>query len=220
MHLVKALVASALLVATAVAQGISFTSFPDNVQVGEPVTVTWTGGTGAPVTITLRKGPREDLRDVQVLTTSGKGGSFTWTPDSDLANGNNYALQISQGTDVNYGSLFSISGGSGSNDDKTTSASVTTTQTSSLSRSAITPATTTTTTTHAPTTGTPSGYPTASLNKTTTAGPRTRTTSVIITPSGPKSAPPTPTPTTGGAAVMSSSFALIMGVLAAFAYLN
>ncbi|EEH17608.1 hypothetical protein PABG_00171 [Paracoccidioides brasiliensis Pb03] len=217
MHLVKALVASALLVAAAVAQGISFTSFPDKVQVGDPVTVTWTGGTGAPVTITLRRGPREDLKDVQILTTSGKGGSFTWTPGSELENGNNYALQISQGTDVNYGSLFSISGGSGTGDDKTTSSSVTTSQTTSLSRSSSTPATTTT---HAPSTATPSGYPTASLNRTTTAGPRTRTTSVIITPSGPKSAPPTPTPTTGGAAVMSSSFALIMGVLAAFAYLN
>lgn len=46
MHMMKSLLASALLVAAAVAQGISFTSFPEDVQVGKPVTVTWTGGTG------------------------------------------------------------------------------------------------------------------------------------------------------------------------------
>lgn len=44
MHLIKSLLASALLVAAAVAQGISFTSFPEDVQAGKSVTVTWTGG--------------------------------------------------------------------------------------------------------------------------------------------------------------------------------
>lgn len=45
MHFFKALLAGAALVASTVAQGqLAFTSFPSNVQVGKPVTVTWAGG--------------------------------------------------------------------------------------------------------------------------------------------------------------------------------
>ncbi|KAL2373196.1 extracellular matrix protein [Blastomyces gilchristii SLH14081] len=202
MHLMKSLLASALLVAAAVAQKISFTSFPEDVQAGEPVTVTWTGGSDEPVTITLMKGLSKDLQEVETLTTSGQDGTFTWTPESDIVNGDDYALRISQGDEVNYTNLFDVSGGSGK--EETPSPTVTT------------PPPTVTGT------SSPSSGPSNSRNSTSSEA-TTITTGVTVTPTGPTTAPPTPTPSEPSAAsimAVSSPFALIMGVLVAFVYLH
>ncbi|PGH12721.1 hypothetical protein AJ79_04081 [Helicocarpus griseus UAMH5409] len=234
MHM-KSVLASALFVAAAVAD-ISFTSFPQDVEVGKPVTITWASDSDDPVTITLRKGPSDNLKDVETLTTSGKDGSFTWTPTSSLQNGKDYALQISQGDDFNYGTQFSIAGGSGKGSPVMPNPSETgkgapvmpsgsatesgaTTQTLSLSSGASSATASASITSGAPT-ASPSAGPSNSRNSTS---PTTLTKDVTSTPSGPTSAPSTPEPTTGAAApiaAMSSPFALIMGVLAAFAYLN
>ncbi|OAX83073.1 hypothetical protein ACJ72_02577 [Emergomyces africanus] len=191
MHMFRSLLAGALLVAAAVAEDISFTSFPEDVQAGKPLSITWRGGSeDEPVTISLFRGLSTDLKDVKTLTTTGADGTFTWTPESTIVNGDDYALQISQGDDINYTNQFKISGGSAQ------SASAT-----------------------------PSAAPTNSRNSTSTK--TTITTGVTVTPTGPKSAPPTALPTTGPApgsagsiVAVSSPFALIMGVLAAFAYLH
>ncbi|OJD23547.1 hypothetical protein ACJ73_05096 [Blastomyces percursus] len=202
MHMMKSLLASALLVAAAVAQSVFFTSFPENVQAGEPVTVTWAGGSGEPVTITLMKGPSDDLQEVDTLTTSGQGGTYTWTPKSDIINGGSYALRISQDDDVNYTNLFSISGGS--DGEETPSPTVTTPPPTRTGTSS------------------PSSGPSNSRNSTSSEA-TTITTGVTVTPTGPTTAPPTPTPSEPSAAsimAVSSPFALIMGVLAAFVYLH
>ncbi|PGH02994.1 hypothetical protein GX51_04312 [Blastomyces parvus] len=202
MHM-KSILASALLVAAAVAQSISFTSFPEDVEAGKPVTITWIGGSDdEPVTITLMKGPSKDLQEVETLTTAGTDGSFTWTPEDDIVNGDDYALRITQGDELNYTNQFPISGGSGR--EETPSATVTT------------PSPT------ASVTSSPSSGPSNSRNSTTSA-PTTITTDVTATPQGPTTAPPTPTPSEPSAAsimAVSSPFALIMGVLAAFVYLH
>ncbi|MCJ1271691.1 hypothetical protein MMC22_011596 [Lobaria immixta] len=128
----KALVVGASFVVAALAQSkIQFTSQPSNVKVGVPVEVTWINGDNTPVTITLREGKSTDLQDVEVLTTTGKGGSFTWTPSKSLADGSDYALQISQSGVINFTGQFSISGGSGSK----TSASVTKSSSASVTES-------------------------------------------------------------------------------------
>ncbi|KLJ06499.1 hypothetical protein EMPG_10096 [Blastomyces silverae] len=201
MHM-KSLLASALLVAAAVAQSISFTSFPEGVQAGEPVTITWTGGSDEPITLTLMKGPSDDLQEVETLTSSGQDGTYTWTPESDIVNGDNYALRITQGDDINYTNLFGISGGS--DREETPSRTVTTPPPTSTGTSS------------------PSSGPSSSRNS-TSSDATTLTTGVTVTPTGPTTAPPTPTPSEPSAAsimAVSSPFALIMGVLAAFVYLH
>ncbi|GAB7364100.1 hypothetical protein MBLNU230_g4652t1 [Neophaeotheca triangularis] len=110
----KALLAGAFAaVAYAQSDILTFTSAPDSVTAGEPQTLEYTtDNLDAPVTITLRQGEADNLQDVTTLTDSATGGSFTWTPSNDLTDGSNYALQITQGSEVNYFGPFSVSGGS------------------------------------------------------------------------------------------------------------
>ncbi|KAI1919150.1 hypothetical protein LOZ58_002075 [Ophidiomyces ophidiicola] len=234
MHFFKTLLAGAALVASAVAQGkLAFTSFPSNVHVGSPVTVTWSGGAlNTPVTITLRKGPSNNLKDVAVLTASATGTSFTWTPQSSLASGPDYALQITQGDQINYTGLFAISGGSGtlpsSSAATTTPATTPMTMTtpvitsSSSSSSIVVP-----TTTMSPPLST---GPQISRNTSTTIGRNstistpglTSTRVPTFTPSS-SSARPTVVPTSspnGASVIMAAPGALLLGALAVFAYLN
>lgn len=55
MQLFKSLLAGVALVAAAVAQdgGLAFTSFPEDVSVGQPVTVTWAGGNPSEVCLSI-----------------------------------------------------------------------------------------------------------------------------------------------------------------------
>jgi hypothetical protein len=66
------------------------------------------------VSIILRQGPSSNLQDVETLTTDATNGQFVWTPSLSLPNGNNYALQIKQGNQVNYFGPFSVQGASSS----------------------------------------------------------------------------------------------------------
>ena len=103
MRFSTALRAGALL-ATALAQQIplAFTTLPPaQVTVGQPIKLAWSGGTSAPVTITLKKGPADNLATVAIVTGDATGNSFTWTPSASLVDGTDYALQISQGVDDN-----------------------------------------------------------------------------------------------------------------------
>ncbi|KAK2875162.1 hypothetical protein FQN49_001726 [Arthroderma sp. PD_2] len=235
MQLFKTLLAGAALVASVVAQGqIAFTSFPTSLQAGKPFEIKWTGGTpGQPVTITLRKGPSDDLKDVAVLTSSATGGSYTFTPSTSLVSGKDYALQISQGGQINYSNQFPITGGTGT----PSSTSATTTGSSTASsgeptKPATKPVSTSSQASHTVThstnhttmmTMTSSG--TASMGTGTTTSRNT----TMVTPTLTSTRTPTLTPTTsptptGNAAsslaAMSSPLALVMAALAAFAYLN
>lgn len=46
------------------------------------------------------------------ITDSATNGQYIWTPPMSLPNGNDYALQIIQGTQSNYFGPFSIQGAS------------------------------------------------------------------------------------------------------------
>ncbi|KAI4855188.1 hypothetical protein E4T45_03382 [Aureobasidium sp. EXF-8846] len=105
MHFLKTTVMGAFaLTSLVVAQAprLAFTRTPTEVTAGQPVT---------PATITLRKGDPSNLLDVFTLTNNAVNGSYTWIPDSSLDNASNYALQISQGYEINYSGLITLSGG-------------------------------------------------------------------------------------------------------------
>ncbi|KAJ5371808.1 hypothetical protein N7517_003814 [Penicillium concentricum] len=94
------------------ADPLSFTSWPkEPLEAGKPVTLTWIGADAdLPVTILLRQGSSGDLQDVKPITTDGKGGTFTWTPDNDVKSGNTYAFQIRQKDETNYTALLKSAG--------------------------------------------------------------------------------------------------------------
>ena len=72
MHIIKSVLSVALFAAAAVAQGgLAFTSTPNNVQAGQPYTITWSGGdASAPVAITLQTGNPGDLKTVGSITST------------------------------------------------------------------------------------------------------------------------------------------------------
>ncbi|KAL8795541.1 MAG: hypothetical protein Q9195_001962 [Heterodermia aff. obscurata] len=113
MQFAKILFVSASFVAATTAK-IAFTTLPTAVEAGVPTKLTWGGGDDSqPVTITLKQGPSTDLVTVAVITGKATGTSFEWTPSKSLPDGDDYALQISQGPDdVNYTGEFTLSGGS------------------------------------------------------------------------------------------------------------
>ncbi|EAS33293.3 extracellular matrix protein [Coccidioides immitis RS] len=222
MHFFRTLLAAAALIASTVAQSeLAFTSFPSDVQVGKPVAVTWAGGDATkPVTIKLRKGPSDDLKDIAVLTSSATGGSYTWTPSSSLVDGDDYALQINQGSDINYTNLFSISGGSGSAIPSTDSATLSATPYSSTFATPTTIQLTTGVTTSHISRGTSLSI---SRNATISTPALSSTRAVTLTPTAAptESEPSAPTSTPNAApAILSRPVALALGGLAAFVYLN
>lgn len=66
------IVLAGALAASAYAQSkIAITSAPKNVQAGSSVTIKWSGGdSSAPVTITLREGPSNNLNTITTLTST------------------------------------------------------------------------------------------------------------------------------------------------------
>jgi hypothetical protein len=109
MHLSTALLAAAAF--TGLASAVEFTnSVFNNVTAGESFTFTWTDASG-PVTITLKNGPRDDLQDVQVVTSGETGESFTWQVPASLE-ADTYAFEIEDSEGVpNYSIQFELIGG-------------------------------------------------------------------------------------------------------------
>ncbi|KAI1504340.1 Ser-Thr-rich glycosyl-phosphatidyl-inositol-anchored membrane family-domain-containing protein [Biscogniauxia marginata] len=106
----KSIIASvflAALVGLANAKVILTNTDYDDIEVGKPFEITWADATG-PVTITLKTGAENDLKTVTDLAAGQTDTSFTWTPSTALSG--NYALQISDGTDINYSPMFSLDG--------------------------------------------------------------------------------------------------------------
>jgi hypothetical protein len=62
------------------------------------------------VTIFLRQGSSGNLKDVKAITGEARGGTFTWTPDSDIKDGQTYAFQIRQDDQTNYTALLKSAG--------------------------------------------------------------------------------------------------------------
>ncbi|KAJ5680097.1 hypothetical protein N7536_011236 [Penicillium majusculum] len=174
MHFSQSLIAvTASLVSFGLAADpLSFTSWPkDPLEPGKPVTLTWTGADpDVPVTILLRTGTSGALQDVKPITTSSKGGSFTWTPDSDVKSGDTYAFQISQKDQTNYTALLKSAGKPGAD---VPEANETTSETGTAASTAEATGTTT-----GATTGTTTGTSTDTTTGTTdtTSAPSTSTT--------------------------------------------
>lgn len=81
----KALFASASLITCALAQvRLAFESVPAVAVIGESYNVTWGGGDGSAVTITLRKGDPDDLTTVGILGEGISRDFFEWEVSEDL----------------------------------------------------------------------------------------------------------------------------------------
>lgn len=180
-----------------------------------------------PVTITLKRGSANNLQTVSLITGNASGNSYTWTPSSDIENGSDYALQITQDdTDINYTGLFTISGGKASSG-STLSAS------STASSYASSSANSTTTVTAIPSGTAPAsaGVTGASASRNTTLSRATLTASssasssgsseATATTSGSPSGTTSPSPSASNAAVnIASNFGLLLAGFAAVAYLG
>ncbi|KAJ5971341.1 Cell wall beta-glucan synthesis [Penicillium vulpinum] len=109
MYFSKSIALTASFVTLALAgDPLAFTSWPkEPLEAGKPVTLTWIGAApDQPVTILLRQGSSGDLQDVKPITTEGRNGTFTWTPDNDVKENNTYAFQIRQKDRMNYTALL------------------------------------------------------------------------------------------------------------------
>ncbi|KAE9961241.1 hypothetical protein BLS_002929 [Venturia inaequalis] len=233
MYMLKSVVSVAVFAAAAIAQStnLAFTSFPPTtVAAGSPITLTWIGGDStAPVTITLKKGVSTDLKDVGVVTSTATGGSYTWTPDTTIANGADYALSISQGSVINYTGQFSVTGGStaaattsSSSSSASASSSATSSSAAASSHASITSAAAAISTTASSSNGTVTS---AALSSTASAS--SNGSSTLHTSSGTRTATSSGTtassstvPATGGASGLQSPIALFFGVVAAMLYLQ
>jgi hypothetical protein len=82
----KVLFASASLITCALAQArIAFQSVPAVAVTGQTYNVTWGGGDGTAVTITLRKGNPNDLTTVGILGEGITKDFFDWEVSKSLA---------------------------------------------------------------------------------------------------------------------------------------
>lgn len=129
MRFFQMIASSAALIAAALA--VEINQYPTGgVVAGQTYTVTYSPADNTPTTFILRKGVSTDLGTIGTLTSmfcsylvakhmltniiaTATGGTFSWTVDSTLADGDDYALEIEQtGASPNYSGLFGLTGGS------------------------------------------------------------------------------------------------------------
>ncbi|KAF2277538.1 uncharacterized protein EI97DRAFT_466378 [Westerdykella ornata] len=205
MRFIQSILAGAALVAAAFAE-VKINEYPKEVQAGRTYKVTYSPADNTPTTFILRKGDNANLDTITTLTESATGGEFQWSVDSALPNANDYALEIRQGTDVNYIGPITLTGGS-----KATSSASKASSTHASTSSA--PSTLTTSTSVATVSSTVSGNATvtsASLSHSSTVKPSTTPTQTLRAPDQPGAA----------SAFGSSPMAVLFGAVAAMVYLN
>ncbi|OCK85108.1 hypothetical protein K432DRAFT_377949 [Lepidopterella palustris CBS 459.81] len=214
----SALFAASALVSMVVAQSatLKFTDFPSSVVAGNSYTLKWdTTDNTTPITITLRKGPSGTLSTIKDLTTTASGGSYVWTVDKGLGDGTDYALMITQGSQVNYAGPIALTGGSASSAVASSSASATASSSVSVSSMSSMPSTASITMTSSIVTiKSNATVSTASLSATSKA------TSVASSTGTQTAAQGAPSSTGAASLLASSPLALIFGVVGAMAYLN
>lgn len=232
----SALLAVSALASMALAQSstLLFTNVPTSVTVGKSYTIEWkTTDTTSPITITLRKGPSGNLQTIATLTSTATGTTYTWIPDKSLADGSDYALQITQGNQINYSGQISLSGGSLSAISSAASASAS--ASSGVSTSSSASAASVSHSVLSMTTGNSTASATSSVSAASTGkGNSTISTATLpatikitsaITSAVSTGASGTQTasqgaPTGAAGQLGSSPMALIFGAVAAMAYLN
>lgn len=87
MFSLRSLLAIAPLAALAYAQKVAFTSLPATLDVGSSFNITWAGGDGSPVTLTLRRGNPNDLDTVSTIASNVDGYWYNWNVPSTLQTG-------------------------------------------------------------------------------------------------------------------------------------
>ncbi|KAF1911548.1 Ser-Thr-rich glycosyl-phosphatidyl-inositol-anchored membrane family-domain-containing protein [Ampelomyces quisqualis] len=218
MRFYEIVVAGAGLVSSAFA--VTIDTYPNGgVEAGKSYTITYSPK-DQPATLILRKGLSTDLATIATIGT-GQAGSFTWNVPSTLPNGADYALQITQGSEINYSGQFGLTGGSSAVSSAALS-SATSASGATTSTVAVTSSTTqgsTVIVTRSTSVASASIIPSAGLNSTVSVPTLSRTPSA--TASRPASTTGgNPPESTGAAAMLSASpFAAILGAIAAFAYL-
>jgi len=187
----------------AVAQAVQLTNSNFDVEAGKPFTITYNGNNGQPVTILLKSGLAGDLNTVDTLTTTSTGGSFTWTPPPTLPE-DTYAFEIiADGQPPNYSPQFPID----TNVQRASTSSATSTSTTVSSATTTTASTTAT--------------PTISLARNNGTSTTSTKQSVSFTSSiDEPTDEPTVVPSTNAAGNLASPLALVLGAVAALAFLN
>ncbi|KAL1883124.1 hypothetical protein VTK73DRAFT_9491 [Phialemonium thermophilum] len=219
----KFFTAAAVAFLAAVAQAkVAFTNSAFDVEAGKPITLTWAGNSG-PVTITLKNGPADNLKTVTVIDTNDSGNSFTWIPSASLPS-DVYALEISDGSDVNYSKQFTFQGSgtasvtapsatTGSATVSSASASASASASSSAgSSSAVSSTATVISSASSNSTTTSSSHSTSHTSATKT----TKSTAAATT----SEAPATTVPNTNDSPRYKSPLALVLVTVAALLYFN
>lgn len=212
MRFFETLFAGAALVAAALA--VEINDFPASIEPGKTYTITYSPADNTPTTFILRQGKNEDLSTLETLTTSATGGKFEWTVPEDLPNASDYALEIKQGTEVNYIGPIALSGSDATSSASASSASSTASGSTTSARS-VSSATTSASGSISSSVSGNSTISSATLSRTTGTGTSRPTGS--STPTESSGAPEN----TGAASTLGSSpMALIFGAVAAMAYIN
>ncbi|OBT46241.1 hypothetical protein VE00_02384 [Pseudogymnoascus sp. WSF 3629] len=115
MRFTTAFIASAFMVLAA-AQSLAANPFTNtdytSISAGKAFTITWSPTTTGPVSLVLVKGDPAALTTVSTIASGlDNSGSFSWTPNSSIVKGSNYALKIVDDADatvVNYTLQFPI----------------------------------------------------------------------------------------------------------------
>ena len=165
----------------------------------------------------------------KALVATATGTAYTWIPDKSLADGSDYALQITQGNQINYSGQISLSGGSLSAISSSASASASSSVSASSSASAASVSSSvlsTAITGNSTASVTPSVSAASTGKGNSTISTATLSATVKITSAASTGASGTPTtaaqgaPTGAAGQLGSSPMALIFGAVAAMAYLN
>ncbi|KAJ8120424.1 hypothetical protein ONZ43_g2864 [Nemania bipapillata] len=158
----------------------------DGIEAGSTFEITWDDAEG-PVTLTLKDGSENNLQTVQTITTNASGDSFVWAVDPALVTGD-YAIEIDDGTDMNYSKMFTVDGVAATSSSVSSSATVSSTSSSASASS-----------TSSETSSTESSSTTTSSSATSTTT-STTVTSTTVSTSVTRTTSSTPTSTTSEAA--------------------
>ncbi|CAI6331510.1 unnamed protein product [Periconia digitata] len=224
MQFFQIVLSGAALISAAFA--VEFNDVPSSFEPGKTYTITYSPKDNTPTTIKLRQGDPNNLATLSTITTSATGGTFSYTVPRDLPNSPSYALEISQaGSDPNYTGLIPLTGSTYSAISSLSSAlsSATSKLSSASSAASSASASVTASTTMATTTsvGTASGAPSSSAGSNSTIASSSRVPSATSgSPSSPTDGSAPPQQSGNSAAFLASSpIAVILGAVAAMAYL-
>lgn len=206
------LIASAALAAVAVAQNnspVKITNTAIAPKAGTTLEVTYEPPTIA-VTLLLKNGNGDNLKTVKTIGTSSNG-KISWVIEAGIPN-DSYSLEIKPASgDSNYVGPFRIQGATApvvSSSASSTASSSATVSSGSVTRTSL--STSASASVSQSSNGTVSS---ATLSSATTSGSRPTGSSATTTGSAP------PTNTNAAGSLAQSPMALVLGALAAFAYL-